>query len=69
MVPCLQRMADHFTVDELEQLWQRFAVLDRKLQSDAKQYEPLFQSGPMKYFFFDMPQDFGVDDFIASWNG
>lgn len=67
--PCLQRMADHFTVDELEQLWQRFAVLDRKLQSDTKQYEPLFQSGPMKYFFFDMPQDFGVDDFIASWNG
>ena len=67
--PCFQRMANRFTVNELDQLWQRFAVLDSKLQSDTKQYEPLFQSGPMKYFFYDMPQDFGVDDFIASWNG
>ena len=67
--PCIQRMADRFTPDELEQLWRRFAILDRKLQSDTKQYEPLFQSGPMKYLFFEMPQDFSVDDFIASWNG
>ena len=66
--PCFQRMADRFTADELDQLWERFAVLDRKLQSDTEQYEPLFQSGPMTYLFFDMPQDFGVDDFIASWN-
>ncbi len=66
--PCFQRMADRFTPDELKQLWGRFGVLDRKLQSDTEQYEPLFQSGPMKYHFFDMPQDFGVDDFIASWN-
>ncbi len=67
--PCIERMADRFTSDELDQLWKRFAVLDRKLQSDTEQYEPLFQSVPMKYFFYDMPQDFGVDDFIASWNG
>ena len=67
--PCIQRMADRFTPDELEQLWQRFAILDLKLQADTKQYEPLFQSGPMKYLFFEMPQDFGVDDFITSWNG
>ena len=66
--PCFQRMADRFTDDELDQLWERFTLLDRKLQSDTKQYEPLFQSGPMKYFFFDMPQDFGIDDFIANWN-
>ena len=66
--PCIQRMADRFTPDELDRLWERFTLLDHKLQSDTKQYEPLFQSGPMKYFFFEMPQDFGVDDFIASWN-
>ena len=66
--PCFQRMADRFTPDELEQLWGRFGVLDRKLQSDTEQYEPLFQSGPMKYLFFEMPEDFGVDDFITSWN-
>lgn len=68
-VSCIQRMAHRFTPGELEQLWNRFAILDRKLQSDTKQYEPLFQSGPMKYLFFDMPQDFSVDDFIASWDG
>lgn len=65
--PCIQGMADRFTASELEQLWHRFAVLDSKLQSDVEQYESLFQSGPMKYFFHEMPVDFGVNNFIASW--
>ena len=66
--PCIQSVADRFTASELEQLWRRFVVLDSKLQSDNEQYEPLFQSGPMKYFFYEMPVDFGVKDFIASWD-
>ena len=65
--PCIQGMADRFTGEELERLWDRFSVLDSKLQADAEHYESLFQSGPMKYFFCDMPANFGVDDFIASW--
>ena len=60
-------MADCFTSTELEQLWERFGALDSRLQADEEHYESLFQSGPMKYFFNDMPADFGVDDFIASW--
>ena len=67
--PCTQRMANRFAVDDLEQLWRRFTVLDGKLQSDTEQYEPLFQSRPMKYVFYDMPADFSVGDFIASWGG
>ena len=65
--PCIQSMADRFSSAELEQLWGRFGALDSKLQTDEEHYESLFQSGPMKYFFNDMPADFGVDDFIASW--
>jgi len=60
-------MADRFTAEELERLWGRFVPLDGKLQADAEQSESLFQSGPMKYFFYDIPQGFGVDAFIASW--
>ena len=67
--PCIQGMADRFTTSELEQLWCRFAVLDSKLQSDVEQYEPLFQSGPMKYFFNEMPKGFDVNNFISSWDG
>ncbi len=66
--PCIGGMANRFTADELEQLWRRFAVLDGKLQSDTEQYEPLFQSGPMRYFFYEMPADLGINDFIASWD-
>ena len=65
--PCIQAMADRFSSEELEMLWQRFQVLDFKLQADTEQYESLFQSGPMKYYFYEMPADFDVDDFISSW--
>jgi hypothetical protein len=66
--PCILSMADRFTAVELEQLWQRFKILDDKLKADTEQYESLFQSVSMRYFFYDMPTDFGVEDFIASWN-
>lgn len=65
--PCIKSMAARFSAEELEQLWERFSVLDSKLQTDTEQYESLFQSGPMKYNFYDMPANFGVEDFIASW--
>ena len=64
---CIQGIANRFTGGELEQLWRRFETLDSKLQSDTEQYEPLFQSAPMRYFFYDMPANFGINDFIASW--
>ena len=56
-----------FSPVELDTLWGRFITLDEKIQSREEQYLPGFQSGPMRYFFEEMPTDFDVDDFIASW--
>lgn len=63
-----KEISQHFSSKELETLWGRFVPLDAKLQSDTKEYVPGFQSGPMKYYFNEMPTDFDVEDFIASWD-
>ena len=63
-----QEIAQHFSSNELETLWGRFAPLDTKLQSDTEQYVPGFQSGPMKYYFNKMPSNFDIEDFVASWD-
>lgn len=60
-------LAPRFSPSDLDTLWQRFATLDARIQADAEQFVPGFQSGPMRYFFEEMPADFGVDEFIASW--
>ena len=65
--PDMQKLTARFSTKELEELWCRFAILDRKLQADEEIYEPLFQSGPTRYFFYEMPEDFGMDDFVNSW--
>ncbi len=61
-------LAPRFTDSEIEMLWQRFSPLDARLQSDEEQYTPGFQSRPMRYFFEEMPTDFGIEDFIACWD-
>lgn len=65
--PVMKKLTASFSADELEELWGRFAVLDSKLQADEDIYEPLFQSGPTRYFFYEMPESFGMDDFVQSW--
>ena len=62
-----KQIAQYFSSEELEALWARFVPLDAKLQLDTEQYVPGFQSGPMKYCFYEMPSNFDVEDFIASW--
>ncbi len=62
------QFADRFTLEETTALLRRFATLDRKLQADEEHFSPGYQSGPMRYFFNEMPADFGLNDFIASWN-
>ena len=64
----LDALAGRFTAAEAELLIRRFASLDAKLQTKTEQFVPGFQSGPTRYRFEDMPSDFEVDDFIASWN-
>ena len=61
------QFADRFSKEEADLLWQRFEVLDAKLQTDEDLFVPGFQSGPMRYFFEEEPSNFGIEDFIASW--
>ena len=63
----VQALAERFSADELDQLWQQFGTLDSKLKADTEQYESLFQNAAMMYHFYEMPADFGIADFIASW--
>ena len=59
-----------FTNDELATLGRCFSVLDRKLQyDDGPHQELLFQGGPSTYRYYEMPENFGPDEFVASWNG
>ena len=59
--------ADRFTLAESDALWERFDRLDAALQKEEEQFSPGFQSEPMHYNFNEMPNDFHLDDFIASW--
>ena len=61
------QFADRFSKEEADLLWQRFEVLDAKLQAEDELFVPGFQSGPMRYFFEEEPSNFEVEDFIASW--
>ena len=58
-----------FTAVELDRLWDRFETLDDALKADTEQYESLFQNAAMMYHFYEMPANFDVPDFIASWDG
>ena len=60
--------ADRFSVGEARILWDRFKIIETKLQADEEHFYPGFQSGPMHYFFNQMPADFNVTDLIDSWS-
>lgn len=58
-----------FTDKEAKTIWQRFGPLDDALQTDTEQYMPGFLArGPSRYRFYDLPVDFGIDEFVAGWN-
>ena len=59
---------DRFTKEEASLLWERFKPLDALLKTDEELYLPGFQSGPMHYYFNEMPADFDVADFIETWD-
>ena len=60
-------VASRFSEEERAQLWERFAPLDAVLQTEEDQFTPGFQSQPMKYTFEEMPEGFGVEEFVESW--
>ena len=64
-----ENLAGRFSPQEVELLWQRFASLDAKLQADTAQHVSWSRSGPQsRYIVNEMPANFGVAEFIASWN-
>ena len=58
---------ERFTKEEASIIWERFKPLDALLKTDEELYLPGFQSGPMHYYFNEMPADFGVSDFVKTW--
>ena len=59
--------ADRFTAEESVTLWSRFEGLDAMLQDEVEMFEPAFQSGPMHYYFNELPDGVDTESFIASW--
>jgi hypothetical protein len=60
-------LADRFSSEEAEILWERFKPVDDALQSPQEQWSPGFQGGPTRYFFNEIPEGLTVDSFIAGW--
>lgn len=58
-----------FTDEQVATLWQRFGPLDQKLKLPEAVDHPAFQRGHSEYAADDMPTDFTIEDFVASWNG
>ena len=63
------QFANRFSSAEADVLWSRFDVLEGELKADEEQFVPGFQSGPMQHYFEERPENFGVEEFIASWAG
>ena len=58
-----------FTGAQIQSLWQRFGPLDQALQTEEENYLPGLQiKGPSKYRLYELPEDFGIDEFVAGWN-
>ena len=58
---------ERFSKEDAAIVWNRFKPLDALLKTDEELYLPGFQSGPMHYYFNEMPDNFGVADFIKTW--
>ena len=60
-------LADRFSFEEARTLWDRFKPVDVRIQSDVENAAPGYENRPSRYHFNEMPTDFSVEDFTASW--
>ncbi len=65
--PQFKEIADRFTASETETLWQRFQTFNEKLESAPEQYVSGFQDEPARLCPYNMPADYGVEDFVGGW--
>ena len=63
----LDDLAQGLTAAETELLGCRFAILDARLRAETWQSGPSSASSATTYAREEMPADFDVDEFIASW--
>ena len=64
-----ERQRPRFTRAEVRTLCQRFAPLDQALLAEGEDYLPSFLiRGPVPYRLYELPIDFDVDTFVASWS-
>ena len=61
-------IAEAFTPNEHLELVRRFAHLDAALRADGESAIPGFQEERSEYELNAMPERFGIDEFIASWD-
>ena len=77
-------LSARFTMEETDILHHRFAPLNELLQAGYDKVQehytnvyaelrpdaepPSFESRPLRHFYTNMPENFGIDEFIASWN-
>ena len=60
-------LANRFSFKEAQSLWNRFKPVDARIQSDVESAAPGYEDRPSRYHFNEMPADFSVEDFTASW--
>jgi hypothetical protein len=60
-------LADRFSFEEARTLWDRFKPVDARIQSDVENAAPGYENRPSRYHFNEMPTDFSIEDFTASW--
>ena len=56
-----------FSAEEADLLWGRFRTLYDKIQEEIDRSVPDLDSRQDRYMLTEMPTDFDVEDFIASW--
>ena len=56
-----------FSLEEADLLWVRFGTLYGKIQEEIERSVPSLESRQDRYMLTDMPANFDVEDFIASW--
>lgn len=63
-------LESRFTPDEVATLWERFTPLDQALQLDGDELDhtqAFLIPAPSRYRLNEMPPDFGMEEFVASW--
>ena len=62
-----RELGPRFSAEEKALLWRRFEPLDQCLQKTDEHFVPGFQTGPMPYFFEELPADLDLDLVVAGW--